>query len=320
MIARVVDPGTMARRLGPVGRGTPPVGSMQNTAAMLLARRAVAGFGLRGLGGYDIAGLANASAAGQDPFQFVNDYNAWEGPAGVLAQIQAYQAAAANLTDSGRLQVVGSSLAGQALMVSLAQFPSVDSNRVLDALQQAMNAGKGQMGVNSQPVTPAGQVQFTPAGGNPGGLKVGEGWRLMIVGPINGVVSVYGGKNGVFSEVVMGHTDSRGVWTTTGQATADQVGSWQELWKVNGQAVGQLNFTISAPTVADQSTGPAGAPPSSGAPATDIPVSIGIQQVTLPGATSGSSATDFLTKPLGPLPLWVWLAAGGAAMVFGRGR
>lgn len=312
MIARVVNPATAARSV--VGlRGGTPAGSTR-VHAMLLARRALAGLGA--LGAYDIVGLANASAAGTDPYTLVGDYNAWEGTAGVLAQIQAYQAVAQNLTNTATLQMIGSSPAGQALMQNLAAFPNPDSTRALNALTAALAAGKGQMGMNAPPAAAAGSLQWQTAGGNPSMLAVGDTWQLVVTGAPGAAVSVYGGKNGVFTEVQMGNTDASGVWRDSGAASSDQVGSWSETWKVNGQAVGQLAFTITPRTVQSVSSGPAAAPATYGAPATpggQIPVSVSVQPMA---PASGFS----LSQPVGPLPLWAWLAIGGGGLFLMSGR
>lgn len=308
MIARVVNPATQSRAVVGLRGGTPP-GGINRAHAMMLARRAVAG--LRGLGAYDIAGLAGAAAMGTDPYTLVNDYNAWEGTAGVLAQIQSYQAAVQNLSDTARLQMIGGTPAGQALLVNLAAFPSPDSTRVLNAINAALASGQGRMGVNALAAGPAGSLQFVTSGGNPSALNVGDTWQLTVTGAPGGAVSVLGGKNGVFAEVVMGTADASGRWTKTGAAAADQVGSWSETWKVNGQPVGQLNFTISPVTVQSVSSGPAAAPATYGAPAIpggQIPLSLNVQPIA--AAPGGFS----LSQAYGPLPLWAWLAIGGGGL------
>ncbi len=57
-------------------------------------------------------------------------------------------------------------------------------------------------------------------------------------------MSVKGGQNGAQDTTPMGNSDSSGNWTSNGQITADQIGSWTEAWSVGGQPVGNFAFTV----------------------------------------------------------------------------
>jgi len=103
------------------------------------------------------------------------------------------------------------------------------------------------------PLTPAaGAPGVTPSlkftnltSGNSGVLKIGDRWQIVISNAArNAPVSVTGGQNGAHDTTPMGSTDSSGNWTSNGQITADQIGSWTEAWTVGGQPVGQFSFSV----------------------------------------------------------------------------
>ena len=117
----------------------------------------------------------------------------------------------------------------------------------------------------------------------------------------NAPVSVKGGQNGAQDTTPMGSTDSSGNWTSNGQITAAQVGSWTESWTVGGQPVGNFAFTVV---------------PASGAPGTGGSTS---SSTPATGQTStGSSFMDLLNKSttIGGTSIPDW-ALIGAALVAG---
>jgi hypothetical protein len=111
-------------------------------------------------------------------------------------------------------------------------------------------------------VTPV-SLKFTNlTSGNNSKLAVGDRWQIQISNAArNAPVSVTGGQNGAHDTTPMGSSDSSGNWTSNGQITADQIGSWTEAWTVGGQPVGNFAFTVvpaSAPgTTPSTSTTPA---------------------------------------------------------------
>jgi hypothetical protein len=95
-------------------------------------------------------------------------------------------------------------------------------------------------------------LKFTNlSSGNASTLKVGERWQIQITGAArNAPVSVTGGQNGAHDTTPMGSSDASGNWSSNGQITADQIGSWSEAWTVGGQPVGQFSFTVVPATTA----------------------------------------------------------------------
>lgn len=101
----------------------------------------------------------------------------------------------------------------------------------------------------------SGGVQFVNlTSGNAQALAVGDQWKLTVTGLANTPVTVIGGKNGANDSVRMGETNGAGVWTATGTATAAEIGSWVEAWKVGNTPVGTVSFTV-APKAAGSTGG-----------------------------------------------------------------
>ncbi len=146
-------------------------------------------------------------------------------------------------------------------------------------------------------------VKFTNlTSGNASTLKVGDRWQIQISGAArNAPVSVTGGQSGAHDTTPMGNSDSSGNWTSNGQITADQIGSWTEAWTVGGQPVGQFSFTVV----------PAGTAIGSGAGA---------------GQTVTTSFMDLLNKTttIGGTSIPDWALIGGALVaayfLFMRGK
>jgi hypothetical protein len=111
----------------------------------------------------------------------------------------------------------------------------------------------------------AASLKFTNlTSGNNSQLAVGDRWQIQISNAArNAPVSVKGGQNGAQDTTPMGSTDSSGNWTSNGQITADQIGSWTEAWTVGGQPVGNFAFTV-VPAAAPGSTPSASTTPSTG--------------------------------------------------------
>jgi hypothetical protein len=116
----------------------------------------------------------------------------------------------------------------------------------------------GMPGAGSTPAVTPSSVKFTNlTSGNSGVLNVGDRWQIQISNAArNAPVSVTGGQNGATATTPMGSSDSSGNWTSNGQITADQIGSWTEAWSVGGQPVGQFSFVVNpAPGAAAGSSG-----------------------------------------------------------------
>ncbi len=146
--------------------------------------------------------------------------------------------------------------------------------------------------------------------GNNSQLQVGDRWQIQISNAKpNAAVSVTGGQNGAHDTTPMGSSDSSGNWTSNGQITAAQVGSWSEAWSVGGQNVGQFQFTVA---------------PASGAPGTTPSTSTASTPAT--GQTTTGSFMDILTKTtsIGGTSIPDWALIGGALVaayfLFMRGK
>jgi hypothetical protein len=170
-------------------------------------------------------------------------------------------------------------------------------------------AGTAPATGSGAPTTPS-SLKFTNlTSGNNSKLTVGDRWQIQITGAArNAPVSVKGGQNGAQDTTPMGSSDSSGNWTSNGQITADQIGSWTEAWTVGGQPVGNFAFTVV----------PASGSPGSGSGS--------------PGTGSGSgqivsgSFMDLLSKSttIGGTSIPDWALVGGALVaayfLFMRGK
>jgi hypothetical protein len=117
-------------------------------------------------------------------------------------------------------------------------------------------SGTGAGSGSAPPVTVPSSIKFTNlTSGNAAVLNVGDRWQIQISNAAkNAPVSVTGGQNGAHDTTPMGSTDSNGGWTSNGQITADQIGSWTEAWTVGGQPVGNFAFTVPGGTAGSSST------------------------------------------------------------------
>ncbi len=121
--------------------------------------------------------------------------------------------------------------------------------------------------------------------GNASQLKVGDRWQIQITGAIpNGAVSVTGGQNGAHDTTPMGNADASGNWSSNGQITADQIGSWTEAWTVGGQPVGQFQFTV-VPVMGSSSSSSSSSSPGSGSVVTGSFMDILSKSTTIGGAS-----------------------------------
>jgi hypothetical protein len=105
-----------------------------------------------------------------------------------------------------------------------------------------------------QPITvtrvppPQPQVTFVnTTTGNAAHLLEGDSWSLTITGRANAQVIIGGYFNGEpLTPVVLGTTDSAGVFILTGTAGAAEIGAWRETFTVGGVAwLGEVDFIVS---------------------------------------------------------------------------
>jgi hypothetical protein len=154
----------------------------------------------------------------------------------------------------------------------------------------AYNAGTLQLPTAPAPPAPhpaaPSSLNFTNlTSGNASTLKVGDRWQIQITGAIpNGAVSVTGGQNGAHDTTPMGNADANGNWTSNGQITAAQIGSWTEAWTVGGQPVGQFQFTV-VPVTGSSSPSSSSSPGSGGSVVTGSFMDILSKSTTIGGAS-----------------------------------
>lgn len=139
-------------------------------------------------------------------------------------------------------------------------------------------------------------------------------------------VSVAAWKDGrSLGETTYGVTDPSGRFDLSGSFTPDTTGQWQEIWKVGGEPVGTVSFTVLP------------APGPSDAPETPVKTSampLGPAQVVSvgtpasPGAPGAPGAPSTQTTAGGQdaepwykrIPVWAWALAGAGALFMMRDR
>ncbi len=176
-------------------------------------------------------------------------------------------------------------------------------------------SGPGSIPRSGTIPTPQGSLKFTNlTSGNNSQLAVGDRWQIQISGAIpNGAVTVMGGQNGAHDTTPMGNADLFGNWTSNGQISAAQVGSWSEAWSVGGQPVGQFSFTVVPASGSGTGAGSAQAVSGSGTGAGS-------------GQTVSGSFMDLLSKSttIGGASIPDWALIGGALVaayfLFMRGK
>lgn len=187
----------------------------------------------------------------------------------------------------------------------------VDANGNPVGAPPPVYTGPPLAGAGSNPPAQGGfqsSLKFTNlTSGNNSKLQVGDRWQIQISNAgRNAPVAVTGGQNGANAITPMGSTDSNGNWTSNGQITADQIGSWTEAWTVGGQPVGNFAFTVVPAAV------PGSTPSSSTTPST--------------GQTTAGSFMDLLNKTtvIGGTTIPDWALVGGALVaayfLFMRGK
>lgn len=102
----------------------------------------------------------------------------------------------------------------------------------------------------------SGSVQSSPGGvtvltlrnittGNPNNINVGDTWQVDATGNVGDSVSVVSVKDGFkFGEVVLGTIGSDGKFTTRGNPVANDVGQWNQTWKVGGNPITTTSFIV----------------------------------------------------------------------------
>ncbi len=97
----------------------------------------------------------------------------------------------------------------------------------------------------------------------PGGtLYPGDTWTINITGGLPGLmVTTWGYKDSNFyARAMKGRLDGSGNFSLSGTVAAGDVGSYQETWEVDTNAIGQANFVVATP-----SSGQANPPVGTGA-------------------------------------------------------
>lgn len=160
----------------------------------------------------------------------------------------------------------------------------------------------------------------------PRGYTVGSPWSIVVMGAPGKAVSVAAWKDGrSLGETTYGVTDSTGRFDLSGSFTPDTTGQWQEIWKVGGEPVGTVSFTVLP------------APGPSDAPATPVKTSamplppaqvVSVGTPASPGAP-GAPGTPGATQPAvgmqgdpwyKRIPVWAWALAGAGALWMMRDR
>lgn len=148
-------------------------------------------------------------------------------------------------------------------------------------------------------------------------LQVGDSWTLTVTGPPNSPVSDLAVQNGNSLGVTpYGSTNSSGVFTLNGTATAGTVGTWSETWSVGGVNAPALNFSVAAaPSGSPISTAAAGGSNSSVSPqpATTTPAG---STATPAGCFAPLAALGIPDPCLGGFPIGMGTLAAGVLAFF----
>lgn len=119
------------------------------------------------------------------------------------------------------------------------------------AVYQGPNLISGQQQQQTPPVQ---STQFSPVATfrnltNPGVRpRVGDQWQVSIVrGRPGATVSASSSQNGhVLGSATMGTLNSNGEWVKTGSFDDSTVGTWNEVWYVDGVKAGEFNFVVAS--------------------------------------------------------------------------
>ncbi len=201
--------------------------------------------------------------------------------------------------------------------MSIAEFPSYPGRAI--NIDMARNRGADE--VAEQMLSDAGVVSHSPATGSapsPGGsgsqatlslnfnnittgnrstLRVGDSWTLVVTGPPNSEVLAIGGPGGRTDQTVMGHTDSSGIWSTSGRVSSSEIGNWSQEYLVGGKSAGSVNFAVVAAPTQQSTSG------TQDKTVVDKVVDEAEKQVAEEGGILDS------------IPGWAWVA-GGAGVLF----
>jgi len=153
----------------------------------------------------------------------------------------------------------------------------------------------------------------------PQGYTVGSPWRIVVMGPPDRPVSVAASQNGrSLGETTYGRTDSGGRFEMAGNFAPGTEGTWQQIWKVGGEVVGTVNFTV---LPAPGPSTPSGQTPSQqagGMPGTQSIVSVGTPASTPSGISHAAVEPEAWYKQV---PAWAWgIAALAGLFIWSKGK
>lgn len=177
------------------------------------------------------------------------------------------------------------------------------------------------------PSTPASQsVVKSATVFAPSGYTVGSPWSIVVMGAPGKAVSVAAWQDGrSLGETTYGVTDANGRFEHSGRFSAETIGRWQEIWKVGGEPVGTVTFTVlpaAGPTDAPQTPTTNTAVPQT---PTQV-VSVGTPaSPAAPGAPGMPGMTPHVVDMQGDpwykrIPVWAWALAGAGALWMMRDR
>jgi len=162
----------------------------------------------------------------------------------------------------------------------------------------------------------------------PQGTQVGSPWTIVVMGPPGSPVSVAAWQDGQsLGETTYGRTDAQGKFTLSGTFTPETVGTWTEIWKVAGQAVGTITFTVmpaqvnSSPTTSTAQPSAASTSPPTPAPARTV--SVGVPSVASPRPATAAPAPAepaTISTWYKSVPTWAWVAAGAGLLFLMKER
>jgi hypothetical protein len=150
---------------------------------------------------------------------------------------------------------VGTGIQTTSGFIPLATPPVVAAAAPLLApVKQVMASAPAGFSTRTPAVAP--KLTFTNSRGS-NSLVVGDTWTITITGAAPGsAVSVTGNTSGSNTTPVttpLGSTDVNGQFTLSGQLDPSTVGVWAEDWRVGGNTVGHIAFTVSGAPAAPPS-------------------------------------------------------------------
>ena len=249
-----VTPGTVLAYILGLGADTPAVGTTRDTSSQNIYK----------FDGTNWVKQGSSTSSTNNPTIANNPLNVGNLNTTKYDPLLNQDILALNLTVSQKAQVPTSGVVpGNVLAYMLGlggDYPAQGTTRVasdgnnykFDSVSNTWSLAQVSTGYVSS--TQVGALSFTTGSGNTTTPKVGDTWKVSIVGAQpNSPVFLSGGINGGSAKVQEGTTDANGNFTLTSSSAGQRafssadVGSWSETWSVGTNILGSFSFNVQAP-------------------------------------------------------------------------